>query len=139
VSEGRVDEAGALLGHPFFVDGTVVTGRKRGREIGFPTANLQTDNDLLPPHGVYATTTTVDGVVHAGITNVGVRPTFGEKELTIETHLLNYSADLYGRPVRLGFVQRIRDERQFPDVDALREQIAADRRVADRLFSRFCV
>ena len=139
ISEGRVDEAGALLGHPFFVDGTVVTGRKRGREIGFPTANLQTDNELVPPHGVYATTTTVDGVVHAGITNVGVRPTFGEKELTIETHLLNYSADLYGRPVRLGFVQRIRDERHFPDVDALREQIAADRRVADRLFSRFCV
>jgi len=139
VSEGRVDEAGALLGHPFFLDGTVVAGRKRGREIGFPTANLQTDNELVPPHGVYATTATIDGVVHAGITNVGVRPTFGEKELTIETHLLNYSADLYGRPVRLGFVQRIRDERQFPDVDALREQIAADRRVADRLFSRFCV
>ena len=58
VSEGRVDEAGALLGHPYFVDGTVVAGRKRGREIGFPTANLQTDNELVPPHGVYATTTT---------------------------------------------------------------------------------
>jgi riboflavin kinase/FMN adenylyltransferase len=77
--------------------------------------------------------------VHAGITNVGVRPTFGENELTVETHLLNYSGDLYGRRVRLGFVQRVRDERQFPDVDALREQIEADRRAADRLFSRFCV
>jgi riboflavin kinase / FMN adenylyltransferase len=139
VSEGRVDEAGALLGHPYFVDGTVVAGRRRGREIGFPTANLQTPNELIPPHGVYATTTTIDGVVHAGITNVGVRPTFGEGELTVETHLLNYSGDLYGRSVRLGFVQRIRDERQFPDVDALREQIEADRRTADRLFSRFCV
>jgi riboflavin kinase/FMN adenylyltransferase len=139
VSEGRVDEAGALLGHPYFVDGTVVAGRRRGREIGFPTANLQTANELIPPHGVYATTTTIDGVVHAGITNVGVRPTFGEGELTVETHLLTYSGDLYGRSVRLGFVQRIRDERQFPDVDALREQIEADRRTADRLFSRFCV
>jgi riboflavin kinase / FMN adenylyltransferase len=139
VSEGRVDEAGALLGHSYFVDGTVVAGRRRGREIGFPTANLQTSNELIPPHGVYATTTTIDGVVHAGITNVGVRPTFGEGELTVETHLLNYSGDLYGRSVRLGFVQRIRDERQFPDVDALREQIEADRRTADRLFSRFCV
>ncbi len=139
VSEGRVDEAGALLGHPYFVDGTVVAGRRRGREIGFPTANLQTANELIPPHGVYATTTTIDGVVHAGITNVGVRPTFGEGELTVETHLLSYSDDLYGRSVRLGFVQRIRDERQFPDVDALREQIEADRRTADRLFSRFCV
>jgi riboflavin kinase/FMN adenylyltransferase len=139
VTEGRVDEAGALLGHPYFLDGTVVAGRRRGREIGFPTANLQTDNELIPPHGVYATTTTIDGVVHAGITNVGVRPTFGENELTVETHLLNYSGDLYGRRVRLGFVQRVRDERQFPDVDALREQIEADRRAADRLFSRFCV
>ncbi len=139
VSEGRVDEAGALLGHPYYVDGTVVAGRRRGREIGFPTANLQTDNELIPPNGVYATTSTIDGIVHAGITNVGVRPTFDEKELTVETHLLKYSGDLYGRRVRLGFVQRIRDERQFPDVDALREQIEADRRVADRLFSRFCV
>lgn len=139
VSEGRVDEAGALLGHPYFIDGTVVAGRRRGREIGFPTANLETSNELIPPNGVYATTTTIDGVVHAGITNVGVRPTFGEGELTVETHLLNYSGDLYGRPVRLGFVQRVRDERQFPDVDALREQIEADRRAADRLFSRFCV
>jgi riboflavin kinase/FMN adenylyltransferase len=139
VSEGRVDEAGALLGHPYFIDGTVVAGRRRGREIGFPTANLETANELIPPNGVYATTTTIDGVVHAGITNVGVRPTFGEGELTVETHLLNYSGDLYGRSVRLGFVQRVRDERQFPDVDALREQIEADRRAADRLFSRFCV
>ena len=139
VSEGRVDEAGALLGHSYYVDGTVVAGRRRGREIGFPTANLQTDNELIPPNGVYATTSTIDGIVHAGITNVGVRPTFGENELTVETHLLKYSGDLYGRRVRLGFVQRVRDERQFPDVDALREQIEADRRVADRLFSRFCV
>jgi len=139
VSEGRVDEAGALLGHPYFLDGTIVEGRKRGREIGFPTANLATDNELVPPYGVYATTTTIDGVVHAGLTNVGVRPTFGEKERTVETHLLNYSGDLYGRHVRLGFVQRVRDERQFADVDALREQIEADRRVAERLFSRFCV
>jgi riboflavin kinase/FMN adenylyltransferase len=139
VSEGRVDEAGALLGHPYFIDGTVVSGRRRGRDIGFPTANLDSANELIPPHGVYATTTTIDGVVHAGITNVGVRPTFGEGVLTVETHLLRYSGDLYGRSVRLGFVQRIRDERQFPDVDALREQIEADRRAADRLFSRFCV
>jgi riboflavin kinase/FMN adenylyltransferase len=139
VSEGRVDEAGALLGHPYFIDGVVVQGRRRGREIGFPTANLATENELVPPHGVYATTTTIDGIVHAGLTNVGVRPTFGESERTVETHLLDYSGDLYGRRVRLGFVQRVRDERKFPDVDALREQIAADRRAADRLFSRFCV
>src|SRR5438105_6498493 len=68
VSEGRVDEAGALLGHPYYLDGTVVEGRGRGREIGFPTANLHTDNELIPPHGVYATTLTVDGLARAGLT-----------------------------------------------------------------------
>ena len=139
VSEGRMDEAGALMGHPYYVDGQVVHGHGRGREIGVPTANLATDNELVPPHGVYATTMTIDGIVRAGITNVGVRPTFGESDLSIETHLLDHDADLYGRNVRLSFVQRLRDERRFPDVDALRAQIDADRRRAERLFTRISV
>jgi riboflavin kinase/FMN adenylyltransferase len=139
IAEGRVDEAGALLGHQYYIDGTVVEGRRRGREIGYPTANLRTENELVPPDGVYATTATVDGVVHAGITNIGVRPTFGEGEPTIETHLLRFSGDLYGRRIRLGFVQRLRDERRFADVDALRAQVEADERRATRLFSRLCV
>ena len=139
VTEGRMDEAGALLGHGYYVDGTVVEGKRRGREVGFPTANLMTDNELLPPHGVYATTTTIDGIVHAGLTNIGTRPTFGETATTVETHLLNYSGDLYGRSVRLGFVLRLRDERRFDDVDALRSQIEADQRRAERLFSRLSV
>jgi len=139
VSEARVDEAGALLGHPYCIEGTVVAGRQRGRELGVPTANLATDNELVLPYGVYATTMTVDGTVHAGVTNVGIRPTFGDTTPTIETHLLGYEGDLYGRRVRLGFVQRLRDERHFEDVDALREQIDADRRAAERLFGRFRV
>jgi riboflavin kinase / FMN adenylyltransferase len=139
VSEARMDEAGALLGHPYFLDGTIVEGRKRGKLIGFPTANMVTDNELIPPHGVYATTMTIDGVVHAGLTNIGVRPTFGESDVTVETHLLRYSGDLYGRSVRLSFVQRLRDERRFDDIDALREQIEADQRRADHLFSRLSV
>jgi riboflavin kinase/FMN adenylyltransferase len=139
VSEGRVDEAGALLGHPYYVDGAIVHGKGRGREIGVPTANLQTDNELVPPLGVYATTLTIDGIIHAGITNIGVRPTFGESDVAIETHLLGYTGDLYGRTVRLSFVQRLRDERRFPDVDALRAQIQADQRRAERLFNRISV
>jgi len=139
VSEGRMDEAGALLGHPFYIDGVVVHGRGRGREIGVPTANMETANELIPPHGVYATTMTIDGIVRAGITNVGVRPTFGESEVAVETHLLDYSGELYGRTVRLSFVQRLRDERRFPDVDALRAQIQADQRRAERLFNRMSV
>jgi riboflavin kinase/FMN adenylyltransferase len=139
VTEGRMDEAAALLGHGYYVDGTVVEGRKRGREIGFPTANLATENELVPPHGVYATTATIDGIVHAGLTNVGVRPTFGETEPSVETHLLGYSGNLYGRRIRLTFVLRLRDERRFPDVDALRAQIEADQRRAERLFSRISI
>jgi riboflavin kinase/FMN adenylyltransferase len=139
VSEGRMDEAGALLGHPYYIDGEVAHGRGRGREIGVPTANLATTNELIPPHGVYATTMTVDGIIHAGITNVGIRPTFGETDVAIETHLLGYDGDLYRRNVRLSFVQRLRDERRFPDVDALRAQIQADQRRAERLFNRISV
>ncbi len=139
ISEGRVDEAGALLGHPYYLDGPIVEGRHRGREIGFPTANMTTANELIPPHGVYATMVTVDGVVHTGLTNIGTRPTFGETDTTIETHVLRYTGDLYGRSVRLSFVQRLRDERRFDDVDALRAQIEADQRRAERLFSRLSV
>jgi riboflavin kinase/FMN adenylyltransferase len=139
VGEGRMDEAGGLLGHPYYLDATVVEGRGKGRELGFPTANLRTENELIPPDGVYATTLTVDGIVRAGLTNIGVRPTFGESARTIETHVLTFDEDLYGKRVRLGFVQRMRDERRFEDVDALRAQIQADQRRAERLFARISV
>jgi riboflavin kinase/FMN adenylyltransferase len=140
VAEGRVDEAGALLGHHYTVCGVIVEGDRRGREIGFPTANLATVNELLPPYGVYATMLAVDGVVWKGVTNVGLRPTFGAQPApTVETHVLGEVGELYGRQVRLEFVQRLRDERRFADVDALKEQIAADVRRAGRLFDRLCI
>ena len=140
VAEGRMDEAGALLGHQYYIDGVVVEGKRRGRELGFPTANLKTDNELLPPNGVYATTTTIDGIVHPSISNIGLRPTFGDTTKTmIEAYVMGFDGDLYGRPVRLGFVQRLRDERKFEDVDALRAQMEADRRRAERLFAQVSV
>ena len=140
VAEGRVEEAGALLGRHFAIEGTVVEGARRGREIGFPTANLATENELLPPNGVYATFSTIDGVVRTGVTNVGVRPTFdGPPTTSVETHVLGFSGDLYGQRQELAFVQRLRDERRFSDVDALREQIAADVRRAGRLFDKLSV
>lgn len=140
VSEGRVDEAGALLGRHYSVDGVVVEGARRGREIGFPTANLASDNELMPPNGVYATTVSLDGRVYPSVTNVGTRPTFGdEAAVSVETHLMGQSMDLYGRTLRLGFVQRLRDERKFPDLEALQDQIAADVRRATRLFDRLSV
>jgi riboflavin kinase / FMN adenylyltransferase len=137
VSEGRVDEAGALLGHHYTIDGDVVAGDGRGRQIGFPTANLATVNELLPPHGVYATVAVVDGCFLPAITNVGVRPTFGESAApTVETHVFGEARDLYGRPMRLAFVLRLRDERTFPSIDALRAQIATDCARAEALFGR---
>ncbi len=138
LSEGRVDEAGALLGHHYFVDGSICRGAGRGREIGVPTANLQTVNELVPPSGVYATTVTLDDeVVRPSITNIGMRPTFGDVSApVIETHIFDFERDLYDRALRLSFVQRLREERAFPDVDALRAQIDADCRSARRLFGR---
>jgi len=135
VSEGRVDEAGALLGHHYFIEGDVTRGAGRGRSIGVPTANLDTANELLPPSGVYATYATVDGLIRPSVTNVGLRPTFGDTDrILIETHILDLEKDLYGSTIRLSFVQRLRDERAFPDVDTLRAQIDADVRGARRLF-----
>ena len=137
VSEGRVDEAGALLGHQYYLDGTVAQGDRRGATIGFPTANLCTDNELLPPHGVYATTATVRGVVHPSVTNIGVRPTVDQSgRVTIETHIFDFNQDLYGTLLRIGFVQRLRDERAFDSLDALRDQIGADCDRARVLFDR---
>ena len=139
VSEGRVDEAGALLGRVYSIEGTVVTGRRRGRELGFPTANLETSNELIPPHGVYATMVTIDGTVRGGVTNIGTRPTFGDSGTTVETHVLADVGDLYGKTMQVAFIQRLRDERRFEDVDALRTQIDADRRRAQGLLSRLSV
>ncbi len=140
VSEGRVDEAGALLGHHYAIEGVVVTGARRGRELGFPTANLSTDNELVPPSGVYATTAELDGTCWPAITNIGVRPTFeAAGAVSIETHVLGFDADVYGARMSLSFIQRLRDERRFADVDALREQIASDVRRAQRLFDNISV
>jgi riboflavin kinase / FMN adenylyltransferase len=137
VTEGRVDEAGALLGHAYSLDGFVMQGDGRGRTIGFPTANLCTENELLPPYGVYATTATLAGIVYPSVTNVGVRPTVDESNRpVVETHIFGVDRDIYGAPLRVGFVQRLRDERRFESLDALKAQIGADCTRARVLFGR---
>jgi riboflavin kinase/FMN adenylyltransferase len=137
VSEARLDEAGALLGYQYFVDGVVVEGDRRGRTIGFPTANVQTENELLPPNGVYATTVTLAGRVYASVTNIGVRPTVDDSgRVSIESHVFDLARDIYGSALRVSFVQRLRDERKFESLDALREQIDADCGRARVLFDR---
>lgn len=140
VGGGEVDEAGALLGHHYYIDGEVVPGARRGQAHGVPTANLRTDNEIIPPDGVYATTVTLAGSIHPAVTNIGRRPTFEtDGERVVETHLFDYDDDLYGRRVRLAFVQRLRGERAFPDAGALRRQIAADCDQARALFEKLAL
>jgi len=135
ITDGRVDEAGALLGHHYMLEGTVVRGEGRGRQIGFPTANLATDNELLPSNGVYATAVLLDGDIHAAVTNVGVRPTFGASPAAVvETHVFDLDRDLYGVGIRVAFVQRLRDEQPFADGEALGAQIGRDCDEARELF-----
>ena len=110
IGEGRVDEAGALLGHHYAIDGVVVRGDGRGRELGCPTANLDAATALLPAFGIYVSVATVDGVTHPAVTSVGVRPTIGDGRLTVETYLLDGPHDLYGARMRLAFVKWLREE-----------------------------
>jgi riboflavin kinase/FMN adenylyltransferase len=126
--EGEVETAARLLGRPHEVSGVVVPGDRRGRTLGFPTANVETDAGLLPPSGVYAVRVQVDGgPATDGVANLGQRPTFGGAgPFLVEAHLLDFRGDLYGRALRVHFVKRLRSEQRFADVAALQEQIRAD-------------
>jgi len=139
VAEGRVDEAGALLGHHYAIDGTVVYGDARGRELGVPTANLDSANPLLPAYGIYASIATVDGRHYPAVTSVGIRPTIGDNRLTVETHLLDRSMDLYGAKMRVSFVKWLREERRFDSLEALKTQMAADCAEARNVLGRITV
>ena len=139
VGEGQVDEAAALLGHHYFIDGVVVHGDGRGRELGVPTANLETLNALLPANGIYATVAIVGGLFHPSVTSVGIRPTIGDGRLTVEAHLLDGSPDLYGKTVRLAFVQWLRPELKFDSLDGLRAAMADDCAKARALFDRIAL
>jgi riboflavin kinase/FMN adenylyltransferase len=134
LAESHVEEAGRMLGRAYSVRGHVVQGDQRGRTLGFPTANLDPENEILPAGGVYAghflfidDGNPKRGVELPAVMNVGTRPTFeGDGRLQAEAHLLDFKGDVYGRHVEMSFLARLREERRFADVDALREQIATD-------------
>jgi riboflavin kinase / FMN adenylyltransferase len=127
ISGGEVTEAAGLLGRPYVLRGEVVVGDKRGRSIGFPTANVMPDTDaVIPARGVYAGFVRFGEEEYAACTNVGVAPTFGRTESRVEAYLLDFEGDLYGRVVDIGFVKRIREERRFSGVDELIVQIRRD-------------
>ena len=131
---GRVKEAAELLGRPFSVRGSIVEGMKRGRGMGFPTANLAPDNETLPSAGVYMCAVRFlddgdpgRGNVVPAVTNLGYRPTFDDqRSLVAEAHLMDFSGDLYGRKVELDFLERLRPEQKFESIDALKIQIGQD-------------
>lgn len=126
VREGEIRESNRFFGYDYHIEGVVVEGEKRGRKLGFPTVNLDTEWEILPRPGVYATYVKLSDGFHGSITNIGVRPTFEENKLTVETHIFDFSDDLYGEEVRVNFVERLRDERRFASVDKLVEQINHD-------------
>jgi len=123
---GRVREAEELLCAPYKVSGTVVTGAARGRKLGFPTANVQYTQELLPLPGVYVVDVAAGGILRRGVANVGFNPTFGENSLGVEVHLIDFRGDLYGQELAVYFRDRIRDERKFKSVDELVRQIQKD-------------
>ncbi|HEY7820619.1 MAG TPA: bifunctional riboflavin kinase/FAD synthetase [Vicinamibacteria bacterium] len=130
LEEGAVDEAKAMLGRPHFLEGQVVRGDGRGKLMGFPTANMKIDGDVLAADGVYVTEATVSGAIVSGMTHVGRRPTFGLEERTVETHLFDFERDLYGARIRLHFHHRIRGTVKFSSAEALQEQLRRDREEA---------
>lgn len=127
LAQGNVRNANRLLGRRYRISGIVESGAARGRQIGFPTANIRPDpKRALPADGVYAAVVTLDGVEHRAVANLGSRPTFKEGERLLEVHLLDVTANLYDRPLDVDFVDRLRDTRRFDSIDALRAQIARD-------------
>lgn len=128
VAAGDVKRAATLLGRPFSLSGTVRLGNRIGRTIDFPTANLLPQAGLLlPKNGVYMSNLTVDGITYKGITNVGVNPTVGNGHVTVETNILDFDRDIYDKHIHVAFLDRIRGERKFADLSALKAQLQADR------------
>ncbi len=136
LTEGRVVEAAELLGYPWFVAGTVVQGDQRGRDLGFPTANIRLDPHCGLKHGIYAVRIGIGGVMRDGVASFGTRPTFDNGAPLLEVHLFDFSGDLYGAPMDVAFIGWIRPELKFDSVDALVRRMDDDARLARAALAR---
>jgi riboflavin kinase/FMN adenylyltransferase len=134
ITAGKVDQARSLLGRYHFVSGRVVTGHQRGRDLGFPTANISGRTEVLPADGIYATLLHLGERTLLSVSSVGLNPTFGAGPRTIESHILNFHEDIYGAHVKLAFVKKIRDEKKFASTDELANQIRGDVASAQVIF-----
>jgi len=126
VADGDVSGAARILGRYHVVAGQVVHGREMGQKLGFPTANIATPNELIPPDGVYAVMAAFNGGLYQGACNIGPNPTFDGKEQSIEVFLLDFSGQIYGRELAICFVERLRGEKKFPDMESLIQAIRQD-------------
>ncbi|PID72377.1 MAG: riboflavin biosynthesis protein RibF [Desulfobulbus propionicus] len=137
VAAGRMRDVRKLLGRLYQIRGNVQSGYKRGRQLGFPTANLcVSEEDLCPKTGVYVTQVLYDGKQYGGVSNIGYNPTFGEHKLVAETHIFDCNADMYGRPLKINFLRHLRAEMTFDGPEALIKQISKDIAVAHKVLDR---
>lgn len=132
---GEIREANEMLMQPFMLEGEIIKGNEIGRKIGFPTANLKYDiDDVLPGRGVYLTEINIGNTKFAGITNVGLNPTVGNSNLTVETHIIDFRDNLYGERISIYFIERMRNEIKFSSLEELKKQLTHDKEYAvDRL------
>ena len=135
IHEGRVDEVVPMLGRYHFISGRVIAGHRRGRELGFPTANIANRAETLPLDGIYATLFQLGEKTLTSVSSIGMNPTFGDGPRTVESFILNFDADIYGEAVKLSFVKRLREEKQFSSADELIAQIRSDVKDAQAVFS----
>ena len=133
LDNGEVEEIINYLDRPYSIEGVVVEGRKIGRTIGFPTANITINEEkIIPKGGVYFTKVKVGKEIYKGITNIGYNPTVNGNNLTVETHILGFDKEIYGEKIKLYFIKRIRSEKKFDSIDELKERLKLDYKFADK-------
>jgi riboflavin kinase/FMN adenylyltransferase len=138
VREGTLAEAKRLLGRDYQIGGTVSRGNDRGGKVlGFPTANIIPEDELIPGRGIYAVIVELREKAYQGVCNIGYNPTFGDGSLSIETHILDFSGDIVGELINIIFIQRMRDEKKFSGVQELVDQIARDIKQAEEIFNLY--
>jgi len=133
LQKGQIEKANHLLGRPYEIEGTVIQGQSRGKNLGFPTANIQTANEIMPG-GVFVSNTVINSQAFMSLTNIGQCPTFDQKGNQVETYLMNFSSDIYGQPIKVQFLKKIRDEKKFSSPLELTRQIQKDLAFAEKYF-----
>ncbi len=136
LAEGKIAQAKRLLGAPVTLTGVVVKGDGRGKKLGFPTANIHCDTDVLVPNGVYAVEMVIAGKIYPGVANIGIRPSFRTKNprVHVEVHLFDFKRNIYGKPIEVHLLKKLRNERTFPNPQALITQITKDTQTARTYF-----